>query len=194
MRARTCCLLLKIMFCCSLKSMHGRAQLAWAVRVPAQCRPTSSWQLLHHTCGISHHLLVARSYSCECTHASSKALDSSASPHLLSAFRAAIQLTQPHAPCVGASRPSMHRSEDWEVSAALRGARASSSSKNSTQGAAARARLNSCLTARSLSPTHLFSSSGPCTPMHLLGFVDCGYQAGQGGPGACGCGGESRSG
>ena len=48
------------------------------------------------------------------------------------------------------------------MSAALRGAKASSSSKKSTQGAAARARLNSCLTARSLSPTHLFSSSGPC--------------------------------
>ena len=72
----------------------------------------------------------------------------------------------------------MHRSEDWEVSAALRGARASSSSKNSTQGAAARARLNSCLTARSLSPTHLFSSSGPCTPMHLLDDVGLSWAGG----------------
>ena len=56
-----------------------------------------------------------------------------------------------------------HLSEDWEVSAARLGAKASSSSKKSTQGAAARARLNSWRTARSLSPTHLLSSSGPCS-------------------------------
>ena len=86
MRAKTCCLLLKIMICCGLKCMHGRAQLAWAVRASAQFRPTSSWQLLHHTCGISHHLPVASSYSCKCTNASSKALDSSASQRMLSAF------------------------------------------------------------------------------------------------------------
>lgn len=43
-----------------------------------------------------------------------------------------------------------------------RGASASISSKKSTQGCAARARANSCRTARSDSPTYLFNSSGPC--------------------------------
>ena len=59
-------------------------------------------------------------------------------------------------------RGSPHRSEAWEVSEPRRGASASSSSKKSTAGAAARARANSWRTARSLSPTYLFSSSGPC--------------------------------
>lgn len=44
-----------------------------------------------------------------------------------------------------------------------RGAKASNSSKKRTQGSAARARANSWRTALSLSPTYLFSSSGPCT-------------------------------
>ena len=55
------------------------------------------------------------------------------------------------------------RSEDWLESEPLLGARASSSSKNSTHGCAARALANNWRTARSLSPTYLFSSSGPCT-------------------------------
>eukprot|EP00982_Pelagococcus_subviridis_P007496 30632-Pelagococcus_subviridis.AAC.5 len=46
-----------------------------------------------------------------------------------------------------------------------RGARESSSSKNSTHGAADRARWNSVRTARSLSPTYLFNSSGPLMDM-----------------------------
>lgn len=54
-----------------------------------------------------------------------------------------------------------HLSDDCETSEPRRGARASSSSKKSRHGAAALARLNSWRTARSLSPTHLFSSSGP---------------------------------
>jgi hypothetical protein len=45
------------------------------------------------------------------------------------------------------------------------GANASSSSKNTTQGADARARSNTVLTALSLSPTYLSSSSGPLTEM-----------------------------
>lgn len=60
-------------------------------------------------------------------------------------------------------RHTAHRSDDWETSEPRRGARASSSSKKRRHGAAARARANSCRTALSLSPTHLFSSSGPCT-------------------------------
>jgi len=56
-----------------------------------------------------------------------------------------------------------HLSEDWLESLPLRGASASISSKNSTQGEAALALANTWRTARSLSPTNLFSSSGPWT-------------------------------
>ena len=41
------------------------------------------------------------------------------------------------------------------------GTRESISSKNMTHGAEARARWNTVLTARSLSPTYMFSNSGP---------------------------------
>jgi hypothetical protein len=58
--------------------------------------------------------------------------------------------------------PPAHLSAAWFESVPLLGASASISSKNSTHGCAARARANSCLTALSLSPTYLFSSSGPC--------------------------------
>mmetsp|Transcript_12660 Transcript_12660/g.38743 ORF Transcript_12660/g.38743 Transcript_12660/m.38743 type:complete len:268 (+) Transcript_12660:2284-3087(+) len=47
------------------------------------------------------------------------------------------------------------------------GARASSSSKNITHGRAARARTNRSRTFFSLSPTYMFSSSGPLTEMKL---------------------------
>ena len=53
----------------------------------------------------------------------------------------------------------------WLPSPPRRGASESSSSKNNTHGDAARARAKSVRTARSLSPTYLFSNSGPLMEM-----------------------------
>mmetsp|Transcript_12990 Transcript_12990/g.30357 ORF Transcript_12990/g.30357 Transcript_12990/m.30357 type:complete len:225 (-) Transcript_12990:1041-1715(-) len=59
------------------------------------------------------------------------------------------------------------RSAELEPSAERRGTRASSSSKKMTQGAELRARWKTRRTARSDSPTYLFSSSGPLIAMKL---------------------------
>lgn len=59
--------------------------------------------------------------------------------------------------------PAAYLSVTPVESCPLGGAMASNSSKNSTQGAAAEARENSSLTAASLWPMYLFSSSGPCS-------------------------------
>mmetsp|Transcript_28567 Transcript_28567/g.77052 ORF Transcript_28567/g.77052 Transcript_28567/m.77052 type:complete len:275 (-) Transcript_28567:1339-2163(-) len=71
----------------------------------------------------------------------------------------------PSMPSISVSSWFTTLSAAWLLSVPLRGANASSSSKNRTQGWAARARENSCRTARSLSPTYLFSSSGPLMDM-----------------------------
>lgn len=74
---------------------------------------------------------------------------------------------QKESPVARGGKGGAHRSEEWLLSEPRRGARASISSKKRTQGCAARARANSCRTARSLSPTYLFSSSGPLMEMKL---------------------------
>ena len=70
-------------------------------------------------------------------------------------------------PSISVSSWFTTRSDAWFPSFPRRGASESSSSKNNTQGAAALALANSVRTARSDSPTYLFSSSGPLMLMKL---------------------------
>ena len=81
---------------------------------------------------------------------------------------AAIRYTdwRPSVPSISVNSWFTTLSVDWFTSEPRLGARASSSSKKRTHGEAARALVNSCLTARSLSPTYLFSNSGPWIGIH----------------------------
>lgn len=81
---------------------------------------------------------------------------------------AAIRYTdwRPSVPSISVNSWFTTLSVDWFTSEPRLGARASSSSKKRTHGEAARALVNSCLTARSLSPTYLFSNSGPWIRIH----------------------------
>lgn len=140
----------------------------------------SSWftTLCSHTAAqhnSRHHTLVHGTGNTEAQHSSAQLLvgPGAAAASLSSSMRlpagTSTSRDDPATDTLEASLPQpAHLSVTPVESCPLGGAMASNSSKNSTQGAAAAALLNSSRTAASLWPMYLFNSSGPCSIMTIV--------------------------